>query len=74
MSWWEIVLLILVGIVAVGMFVWIIRSDTARVRKGLAEAAARGEPAPKWRPPLTLVYFVIGLGFVVAGLLTLNPR
>jgi uncharacterized membrane protein len=69
---WEILLLILIGIVTVGIFVWIIRSDAARVRKGMADAEANGEPLPKKRPSLTLIYFVLGLAFLVVGFLTLQ--
>lgn len=68
----EIILLILVGLVAVGLFVWILRSDAARVRQGRADAEARGEPQPKPRPSLTLVYLVVGVAFVVAGILTIK--
>ncbi|HEY4152067.1 MAG TPA: hypothetical protein VGM38_01980 [Pseudolysinimonas sp.] len=68
----EILLLALVGLVAVGMFVWILRSDAARVRKARAEADARGEPQPKARPSLTLVYLVVGAAFVIVGILTIQ--
>jgi len=68
----EIILLTLVVLVAVGMFVWILRSDAARVRRGRSEAAERGEPQPKARPSLTLVYLVLGVVLVVVGILTLQ--
>ena len=70
MNPWEIVILALVGVVAVAIFVVIIRNDNSNVARGTAEAEARGEPVKK-RPPLGVVYFAVGAAFIVVGIFTL---
>ncbi|HEU0206156.1 MAG TPA: hypothetical protein VFQ74_05630 [Pseudolysinimonas sp.] len=66
----EIVILALVGVVAVAIFVVIIRNDNRNVARGTAEAEAKGEPVKK-RPPLGVVYFAVGAAFIVVGIFTL---
>ena len=66
----EIVILALVGLVAVAIFVVIIRNDNRNVARGTAEAEAKGEPVKK-RPPLGVVYFAVGAAFIVVGIFTL---
>ena len=70
MNPWEIVILALVGVVAVAIFVVIIRNDNRNVARGAAEAEAKGEPVKK-RPPLGVVYFAVGAAFIVVGIFTL---
>jgi len=70
MNPWEILILALVGVVAVAIFVVIIRNDNRNVARGTAEAEAKGEPVKK-RPPLGVVYFAVGIGFVIVGIFTL---
>jgi len=70
MNPWEIVILALVGVVAVAIFVVIIRNDNRNVARGTAEAEAKGEPVKK-RPPLGVVYFAVGAAFIVVGIFTL---
>jgi hypothetical protein len=70
MNPWEIVILALVGVVAVAIFVVIIRNDNRNVARGTAEAEAKGEPV-KNRPPLGVVYFAVGAAFIVVGIFTL---
>ena len=70
MNPWEIVILALVGVVAVAIFVVIIRNDNRNVARGTAEAKAKGEPVKK-RPPLGVVYFAVGAAFIVVGIFTL---
>jgi len=70
MNPWEILILALVGVVAVAIFVVIIRNDNSNVARGTAEAEARGEPVKK-RPPLGVVYFAVGAAFIVVGIFTL---
>jgi len=66
----EIVILALVGLVAVAIFVVIIRNDNRNVARGTAEAEAKGETVKK-RPPLGVVYFAVGAAFIVVGIFTL---
>ena len=70
MNPWEIVILALVGVVAVAIFVVIIRNDNRNVARGTAEAEAKGEPVKK-RPPHGVVYFAVGAAFIVVGIFTL---
>ena len=70
MNPWEIVILALVGVVAVAIFVVIIRNDNRNVARGTAEAEAKGETVKK-RPPLGVVYFAVGAAFIVVGIFTL---
>ena len=70
MNPWEIVILALVGVVAVAIFVVIIRNDNRNVARGTAEAEAKGEPVKK-RPPLGVIYFAVGAAFIVVGIFTL---
>lgn len=70
MNPWEILILALVGVVAVAIFVVIIRNDNRNVARGNAEAEAKGEPVKK-RPPLGVVYFAVGAAFIVVGIFTL---
>lgn len=70
MNPWEIVILALVGVVAIAIFVVIIRNDNRNVARGTAEAEAKGEPVKK-RPPLGVVYFAVGAAFIVVGIFTL---
>ncbi len=69
MSPLEILLVLVIIAVAVAVFVVMIRSDAARTAKGTAEAEANGDPVKK-RPPLGVLYFGIGLAFIVFGLFT----
>ena len=66
----EIVLLALVVVVAVAIFVVILRNDARNVQRGTAEAEAKGEPVKK-RPPLGIIYFAVGIAFVIVGIFTL---
>ena len=66
----EIVILALIGVVAVAIFVVIIRNDNRNVARGTAEAEAKGEPVKK-RPPLGVIYFAVGAAFIVVGIFTL---
>jgi len=66
----EIVILALVGVVAIAIFVAIIRNDNRNVARGTAEAEAKGETVKK-RPPLGVVYFAVGAAFIVVGIFTL---
>ena len=66
----EIVILALVGVVAIAIFVVIIRNDNRNVARGTAEAEAKGETVNK-RPPLGVVYFAVGAAFIVVGIFTL---
>ena len=70
MNPWEILLLVLVVVVAVAIFVVILRNDARNVQRGTAEAEAKGEPVKK-RPPLGIVYFAVGIAFVIVGIFTL---
>lgn len=70
MNPWEIIILALIVVVAVAVFVVIIRNDNTRMREGTAEAEAKGE-AVKKRPPLGVIYFAVGVCFVVVGIFTL---
>ncbi len=70
MNPWEILLLGLVVVVAVAIFVVIIRNDNRNVQRGTAEAEANGETVKK-RPPLGIIYFAVGVGFVIAGIFAL---
>lgn len=70
MNPWEILILALVGVVAVAIFVVIIRNDNRNVARGNAEAEAKGEPVKK-RPPLGVIYFAVGAAFIVVGIFTL---
>jgi len=63
----EIALLGLVVVVAVAIFVVIIRNDGRNVQRGTAEAEAKGETVKK-RPPLGIIYFAVGVCFVIAGI------
>jgi hypothetical protein len=63
----EIVLLGLVVVVAVAIFVVIIRNDARNVQRGTAEAEAKGETVKKG-PPLGVIYFAVGVCFVIAGI------
>jgi Ca2+/Na+ antiporter len=63
----EILLLGLVVAVAVAVFVVIIRNDARNVQRGTAEAEAKGETVKK-RPPLGVIYFAVGVCFVIAGI------
>ena len=63
----EIVLLAVVVVVAVAVFVVIIRNDNRNVARGTAEAEAKGETVKK-RPPLGVIYFAVGVLFVIAGI------
>jgi Ca2+/Na+ antiporter len=65
----EIVLLGLVVVVAVAIFVVIIRNDARNVQRGTAEAEAKGETVKK-RPPLGVIYFAVGICFVIVGIFT----
>lgn len=73
MNPWEILILALVGVVAVAIFVVIIRNDNRNVARGNAEAEAKGEPVKK-RPPLGVIYFAVGAAFIVVGIFTLLGR
>jgi Ca2+/Na+ antiporter len=66
----EIVLLGLVIVVAVAVFVVILRNDARNVQRGTAEAEAKGETVKK-RPPLGIIYLAVGIGFVIVGIFTL---
>ena len=70
---WEIILLALVVVVAVAVFVAIIRNDARNVQRGTAEAEAKGETVKK-RPPLGIIYFAVGIAFVIVGLFTVFGR
>lgn len=63
----EILLLGLVIVVAVAIFVVIIRNDARNVQRGTAEADAKGKTVKK-RPPLGIIYFAVGVCFVIAGI------
>jgi len=63
----EILLLGLVVVVAVAIFAVIIRNDARNVQRGTAEAEAKGETVKK-RPPLGIIYFAVGVCFVIAGI------
>lgn len=63
----EILLLGLVVVVAVAVFAVIIRNDARNVKRGTAEAEAKGETVKK-RPPLGVIYFAVGVCFVIAGI------
>ncbi|MEO6116302.1 MAG: hypothetical protein ABIP33_07955 [Pseudolysinimonas sp.] len=65
----ELGLVALVVIVAVAVFVVIIRNDARNVQRGAAEAEAQGETVKK-RPPLGILYFGVGVAFVIVGLFT----
>jgi CDP-diglyceride synthetase len=67
MNPWEIVVLGLVVVVAVAVFVAMIRNDARNVQRGTAEAEAKGETVKK-RPPLGIIYFAVGVCFVIAGI------
>jgi hypothetical protein len=69
MNPWEILLLLAVGVVAVVVFVVIIRNDARNTQRGAAEAAAKGDPVKK-RPPLGVIYFAVGIAFVIVGIFT----
>jgi uncharacterized membrane protein len=73
MNPWEILLVVLVIVVAVTVFVVIIRNDTRAVQRGTAEAEAKGESVKK-RPPLGIIYFAVGIIFVIVGLFTVLGR
>jgi UPF0716 family protein affecting phage T7 exclusion len=73
MNPWEILLLVLVVVVAVAIFVVIIRNDARNVARGTADAEAKGEPVKK-RPPLGIIYFAVGICFVIVGIFTLIGR
>lgn len=62
----EILLLGVVVVVAAAIFVVIIRNDARNVQRGTAEAEAEGETIKK-RPPLGIIYFAVGVCFVIAG-------
>jgi Ca2+/Na+ antiporter len=66
----QIFAVVAVLLVAAAVFVLIIRADTGRVRRGEAEAEAKGEEFKK-SPPLGLIYFGVGVAFVVVGIFTL---
>jgi ABC-type Fe3+ transport system permease subunit len=66
----EIVLLAVVIVVAAAIFVVILRNDARNVQRGTAEAEAKGEPVKK-RPPLGIIYFAVGIAFVIVGIFTL---
>ena len=66
----EILLLAVVVVVAAAIFVVIIRNDARNVARGTAEAEAKGEPVKK-RPPLGIIYFAVGIAFVIVGIFTL---
>ena len=66
----EILLLGLIVVVAVAIFVVIIRNDANKVQRGTAEAEAKGETVKK-RPPLGVIYFGLGAAFIVVGIFTL---
>jgi Ca2+/Na+ antiporter len=70
MNPWEILLLGLVAVVAVAIFVVILRNDARNVQRGTAEAEAKGEPVKK-RPPLGVFYFAVGIALVIVGIFTL---
>jgi UPF0716 family protein affecting phage T7 exclusion len=65
----EILLLAVVIVVAVAIFVVILRNDARNVQRGTAEAEAKGEPVKK-RPPLGVFYFAAGVAFVIVGIFT----
>jgi len=65
----EIVILALIGLVAVAVFVAMIRNDNRNAARGAAEAQAKGEPVKK-RPPLGVIYFAVGAAFIVVGIFT----
>ncbi|MEO6532155.1 MAG: hypothetical protein ABIO06_01125 [Pseudolysinimonas sp.] len=69
MNPWEILILALVVLVAAGVFVVMLRNDARGVQRGTAEAEAQGETVKK-RPPLGVIYFAVGVVFVVVGLFT----
>ena len=66
----EILLLGLVVVVAAAVFVVIIRNDARNVQRGTAEAEAKGETVKK-RPPLGIIYFAVGVCFVIVGIFTI---
>jgi Ca2+/Na+ antiporter len=65
----EILLLVAVLVVALVVFVVIIRNDARNAERGTAEAEAKGEPVTK-RPPLGVIYFAVGIAFVIVGIFT----
>jgi hypothetical protein len=66
----EIILLAAVVVAAAGIFFAILRNDNRNVQRGTAEAEAQGEPVKK-RPPLGILYFAVGIIFVIVGIFTL---
>jgi len=70
---WRIPAVILIVIVATAIFVLILRANQRRVDKFAEEAQARGESLPK-KPQLGVMYFVLGLAFLVVGAFLLIPR
>ena len=73
MNPWELIILALIVVVAVAVFVLIIRNDARTVQRGTAEAEAKGETVKK-RPPLGIIYFAVGICFVIVGIFTLIGR
>lgn len=65
----EIILIAVVVVAAAGIFLAIIRNDNRNVQRGTAEAEANGEPVKK-RPPLGIIYFAVGILFVIVGVFT----
>lgn len=70
----RIPIIILIVLVATAIFVVILRANRTRDDRGRAAAAARGETVPARKFSPTIVYFVVGLGFVVVGLFEVLSR
>lgn len=67
----RIPIVIVTMVVATAIFVVIIRANRARDDKGRGQAMERGETvAPRKFNP-TIVYLLLGLAFVVVGLVTM---
>jgi hypothetical protein len=73
MNPWELLLLALVVVAAAAIFVVIIRNDARNVARGTAEAEAKGETVKK-RPPLGVIYFGVGICFLIVGIFQVIGR
>lgn len=67
-------LIILVVLVATAIFVVLLRTNRARDQKGREEAEARGETVAPRKVSPTLLYFVLGVVFVIVGLFEVLKR
>ena len=65
----EVILIAVVVVVAAAIFLAIIRNDNRSVARGTADAEAKGETVKK-RPPLGIIYFAVGIIFVIVGVFT----